>query len=101
MALGTCRPGNAGCQPAADDRAVRRPAPYLLGHTPSNRTWDGTYRRTQVRVNRRDRSCHRQGYAGRRGDTQRPLPTADCRRQRTRPAGSVMRHGEVPPEIVG
>jgi VWFA-related protein len=42
-------------------------AQYLLGYTPANGTWDGKYRRIQVRVNRRDAQVlHRQGYAARR-----------------------------------
>lgn len=40
---------------------------YLLGYTPSNGTWDGKFRRIQVRVNRKDAQVmHRNGYAGRR-----------------------------------
>jgi VWFA-related protein len=40
---------------------------YLLGYTPANSSWDGRFRRIQVRVNRKDaRVMHRNGYAGRR-----------------------------------
>jgi len=43
------------------DRATR--FEYLLGYMPSNATWNGTYRRVVVRVNRKDaRVLYRHGY---------------------------------------
>jgi VWFA-related protein len=47
------------------DRATR--FQYLLGYSPANATFDGKFRKIQVRVNRRDvRVFHRQGYFARR-----------------------------------
>jgi hypothetical protein len=41
-------------------------AQYLLGYSPSNTSWDGKYRRIQVRVSRKGaRVLYRHGYAGR------------------------------------
>ena len=42
-------------------------AQYLLGYSPSNTSWNGKYRRIQVRVNRKGAQVlYRHGYAGRR-----------------------------------
>lgn len=46
------------------DRSTR--AQYLIGYSPTNASWDGKYRRIQVKVNRKDvRVLYRTGYAGR------------------------------------
>lgn len=46
------------------DRSTR--AQYLIGYSPTNSTWDGKYRRIQIKVNRKDvRVLYRTGYVGR------------------------------------
>lgn len=51
------------------DRTTR--AQYLLGYSPANTTWDGKYRRLDVKVNRRDvQVLYRHGYLA-RADTLR------------------------------
>jgi VWFA-related protein len=55
------------------DRSTR--AQYLIGYSPTNGTWDGKYRRIEIKVNRRDvRVLYRTGYAGRQET--RPLDRA-------------------------
>lgn len=45
-------------------------AQYLLGYSPSNTTWDGKYRRVEVKVNRKSAQVlYRHGYIARHGTT--------------------------------
>jgi VWFA-related protein len=58
----TARTGDAFFK-ALDDTTR---AQYLLGYSPSNNSWDGKYRRIEVRVSRKGAQVlYRHGYAGR------------------------------------